>query len=625
MTGKESRQCPHFDTHDGVCGCPEFWQATRRTQTDQSSSTLREISNTRYSQNAPNSKFSSSVNAIPLPDRAKIHPTTPGLSGPPKETCFFWYHGACRRGNECDRPHEAHPTWPIPPPPGFRHFQPCTLPLCPLRTDSEAARRLQEYQGRRTISSQIDGAAFSRATTAGESSSDSDSANSTDTDMSEAEEDASTSSRNAILGVSAGCDSAAQTLAGNADEGETNQEGEVKVQQELGRNGFDSDYIELSQLLSPPPLVQEQTLLSVSHPGTLRKRRQPPRPPSPGSSNNKCVKLEDSGAVDLKNAVSILERPRTISQWGIKPPGFRFGDHYSDTRAHPFGPMRALSPQSFPVPAVNDCRASLAPPTRDLPKGPCGMNTLQPICFFYYHKGYCNPKRGRRCDYLHEVSTSQQTVSLPHGIDNHDTTCSLPLCPVRLRGLQQLKQEPDLLTSKIQPEIKVEPTMPPRFYKAPFPGVPDSSPRDMILSVRGRPPKGILDQPLPQLTRVARECFREKKRRIKQGQAEKSTVSAVATATDEAESMVQGRRKTRRRRARKQAERLRQQFEEGEGIHQGLKGVSDALSMQRPPPAPSVTEKIPTSAAPPPVGNPKKKREKSGNKKPLHSQRTEEL
>jgi hypothetical protein len=102
-------------------------------------------------------------------------------------------------------------------------------------------------------------------------------------------------------------------------------------------------------------------------------------------------------------------------------------------------------------------------------------------------------------------------------------------------------------------------------------------------------------------------------------------IPAVATAVDEAESMVQVKRKTRKRRVQKQVERLRRQFEGEEAIRQGPKSVSDALSMQRPLPAPFVMEEIPASAAPPPVGNPEKKRKKRGNKESMHSQRADEL
>ncbi|KAF2792790.1 hypothetical protein K505DRAFT_362603 [Melanomma pulvis-pyrius CBS 109.77] len=61
--------------------------------------------------------------------------------GPPKETCFFWYHGECPLGDKCDRMHEAHITWPIPPPLDYVHSDPCHLPLCPMKEGMEELLR----------------------------------------------------------------------------------------------------------------------------------------------------------------------------------------------------------------------------------------------------------------------------------------------------------------------------------------------------------------------------------------------------------------------------------------------------------------------------------------------------
>ncbi|KAH6618518.1 hypothetical protein C7974DRAFT_31522 [Boeremia exigua] len=161
MVGRHSRSCPLFDTHDGVCGCPEFWKTMRQSQTEPAPS-LQEVANTRHG------GLSSNVNSMPPTNATKNQFGSPAPPGPPKETCFFWYHGTCRRGEACDRPHQLHPTWPIPPPPGFRHFQPCKLPLCPLREDLEAANKAQENQHlRRRMGGQVDGDATSRETTTG--------------------------------------------------------------------------------------------------------------------------------------------------------------------------------------------------------------------------------------------------------------------------------------------------------------------------------------------------------------------------------------------------------------------------------------------------------------------------
>lgn len=256
------------------------------------------------------------------------------------------------------------------------------------------------------------------------------------------------------------------------------------------------------------------------------------------------------------------------------------------------------------------------------------MDAVPPICFFYYHKGYCNPKRGRRCDYLHDTDTSQQIVSLPHGIDKHDPTCSLPSCPVRLQSLCQVKQEQDHFPVSMQPGIEHEPMTPPGWSDSPIRRCLDSSPRDMIMAVRGRHPKGMLGQPLPQLTGIARQRFKEQKRRIEQIQAEKSIDSTNVAVIVDAQTQARAKKKTHRskRWSKKQA-RLRLEMEAEEFVKQGLNSRSDAFTMQRPLSSLSMKEETPGPNLLSPVGNPNKKRrgQKNRNKKPLHSQRAEDM
>ncbi|KAF1929198.1 uncharacterized protein M421DRAFT_4368 [Didymella exigua CBS 183.55] len=505
MADKESRQCPHFNISDGVCGCPEFWRPAQLSQHDQSFSTLQDASSACYSKSAPNRQVSSSVNSIPLPDRNNIQQVTPAPPGPPKETCFFWYHGSCRRGDDCERPHEAHSTWPIPPPPGFRHYQPCTLPLCPLRSDLASSGMPQEYQRRRrTIDGQMDGAAFSRATTAGESSSDSDSNSNTETDMSEIVKDMyATSADRDILGPSIQDSSSFQGSANKGYVEGATWPGEVNAE-DLGRNGPDeSDYADLSQLLSPSlpstPLVKEETLLSISHSGTLSKRRHPPTTKSP-RSKSKRVKLEEASATELDKVISLFERPRTMSQWDIKPPSSSLHGQNTEPAASYLAALHGFPKQSLQPVASNNGFASFVSSPFNPPEGHCSMGTLPPICFFYYHKGRYTPKNGRKSDYLHDKSTPQQTVSLTHGIDNHDPSCALPPCPVHLRRISQVKQEQDAFIAGTQDKKTYQLSTPPRMETSPFFEISNSSPRDPTMSVQGRPPGVMIGRPLPQLT-----------------------------------------------------------------------------------------------------------------------------
>jgi hypothetical protein len=617
MADKESRQCPHFDISNGVCGCPEFWRPAQRSQHDRSSSALREVSSAHHSPSAPIRQVSSSVNSIPLPDRKKAQQVTPAPPGPPKETCFFWYHGSCRRGDECDRPHEAHPTWPIPPPPGFRHYQPCTLPLCPLRSDLAASDKPRKYHRRRTIGGQMDGAAFSRAPTAGESSSDSDNiTNTDDTDMSKTAEDTYPISSQEILGLSTRHNSASH---GPTDMGDTEgvaQASEVKAQ-ETGRNSFEkSDYVDLSQLLSPSPpstpLVKEKTLLSISHVGTLSKRRHSPT--NSPKSNNKRVRLEEISAAELDNVTSLFERPRNMSQWDIKPSEFGLNGQHSESTVPYFAALHDF-PAQLPT-QLDNSFARYVPPPFDPPKGPRSMGKLPPICFFYYHKGYCKPKNGRRCDYLHDKSTSQQTVSLPHGIDNHDPSCSLLQCPVRLRGTRQVKQKRDSLAPYAQPALKYEPSISPRVAQSLFLEAPDSSPRDLTMSTRNRPQRGVEGRTLPRLTGLAKERFMEQKNRIEQIQATGGFDPARAASA--LETIHQRQAEKHSKHHRRAANRLKRrlvngskdsqlQSEEGVPTQQVPISMPNVLITQQPLPPFSVVD-TPTAALLPIGGNHKRKK-----------------
>ncbi|KAF2829856.1 hypothetical protein CC86DRAFT_453418 [Ophiobolus disseminans] len=132
-------KCPINDTQDGVCGCPQFWK-------------LKHNHAQRNTNATPPSKARIEVLKTPSP--------SPTPTGPPKQICFFWYHGSCRRGERCTLAHESHITWPLSSPPGYVHYEPCKLPLCPLR---EALVACQQTGRKQQLSGQLDGATMSRA------------------------------------------------------------------------------------------------------------------------------------------------------------------------------------------------------------------------------------------------------------------------------------------------------------------------------------------------------------------------------------------------------------------------------------------------------------------------------
>ena len=210
------------------------------------------------------------------------------------------------------------------------------------------------------------------------------------------------------------------------------------------------------------------------------------------------------------------------------------------------------------------------------------MGALPLIYFYYYHKGYCNPKRGRKCDYLHDTSTSQQTVSLPYGIDNHTPACHLPLCPMRLRGLPEL---PTVLT---QPVIESKPATPPRSRGSAPLDSPDRSLRDNLMVVRSRPLQETLGQSLPQPTGPARQRYEEQNHSTEDVQAQKDTKAKKDTAPvndvslREQRTDKKGKKKRKRRRPRSARERMRLQKEKQETTQRESKETSEALVKQRP-------------------------------------------
>lgn len=125
--------CAVSIVQDGVCGCSQFWEPKQDSKTSTPSSTGLSSTNTMNSRES-------------VPSASKTH-------GKSKAPCFFWYHGTCRRGNNCHLAHQLHIGWPITPPPNYMHYEPCSLPLCPLRADLVV---LEQSQKNTTHSPQLD-------------------------------------------------------------------------------------------------------------------------------------------------------------------------------------------------------------------------------------------------------------------------------------------------------------------------------------------------------------------------------------------------------------------------------------------------------------------------------------
>lgn len=68
------------------------------------------------------------------------------------ETCFFWYHGECRRGSSCKLMHSlTQPPSFVQPHPNYMHYVPCNLDWCPgdhkIQHSAEAQHRKRKMIG----------------------------------------------------------------------------------------------------------------------------------------------------------------------------------------------------------------------------------------------------------------------------------------------------------------------------------------------------------------------------------------------------------------------------------------------------------------------------------------------
>ncbi|KAF3008788.1 hypothetical protein E8E13_010440 [Curvularia kusanoi] len=586
MAENEHGHCPHFDTQDGVCGCPEFWQLTTSCR-DEHTSSINGTPSVRHEQTTQPNHVTSSVNSIPVVDCAKTPRATPTPTDPIKETCFFWYHGTCKRGKRCERPHETHPTWPISPPPGFRHFQPCTLPLCPLRTDPTIpANTHGSHRRDPDLGSQMDGAAFSRASTAGENSNDNISYNKTDSDIIETDGAIPLVPEACLHGKDVQCGVGNHMLP--AVEAEEDR-GAYKANEQRQGNS-EPDYIDLAQ--SDPDttmlLAQDEDMLSISHPGTLTKRRRLHSSTS-HPNNSKRVKIEECGSPDLYKVVSTRDRLRIMSQWDVRA---------SDMAQH-----------STSRHSEDDARPPLS--TLDIPKEPRNVGALPLICFYYYHKGYCNPKRGRRCNYLHNTNSPQQVVSLLPGIHDHDPSCAMPLCPVNLQSIKKVdeKRRPSTAFTKSGLHSRLIPPPPSRSPTV-FNNV-ESPSQNKITVIQTITQKDMLGQPLPQLNNIVRPHSSGQDQTVGDMLVRNHTTAVVA-AFDGFPREARTNTKTKRKRGCKKKARVAQATV-GEKHLESHEMVQGVLNKQTPATRGQITfltsktEQTPTLASSVPPSSPTKK------------------
>jgi hypothetical protein len=417
-------ECPLDDTQDGVCGCPQFWE--------------RKVSRLQVQSNTDS-------NTKENPTEHTSSCTTP--PGSPREICFFWYHGTCRRGDQCKLAHESYITWPMTAPPGFAHFTLCTLSLCPLRQNlvafTQTEMRKQEKPSPQ-LGGQIDGTALSclsRSTPIEVMSSDCESIDI----IEDVHNEGYTSEQDTMSSL---IDPSSRALNGSysdsSDSGNDNDGEEAALEVTAGPQEFvpesrnindratsspshsNMDYFDVSEFAPPPPSsdTDETPLLSLSHPGTLRKRE---RSTSLEEQNNSKKRAKRELTPDLDPFVSILKRDRLVNFRDQRPLD-QSNYHGSAQSADPLpSKLQSITPQSL---FIHDFPSSLPNSHSFTPTGPRALSGNKLICFYWYHKGHCTPKRrhGRfiTCNYEHNLNITQ-TVRY-HSV--------LPICQIPSRTAQ---------------------------------------------------------------------------------------------------------------------------------------------------------------------------------------------
>jgi hypothetical protein len=328
-------------------------------------------------------------------------------------------------------------------PPGFVHFEACQLPLCPLRENLVAVCKVRKQrEDSYELDGLVDGAVLSRGAAGGVTSSDKESKETGTNSGVKSGNSSENTVRHALsLSRSEPSDSESKVKVTAAPESAPTKplNDITSIAQPPPLDNM--EYIDFSGPglpLSPYDTDEEEggVLLSLSHEGTLRKsckkRKRAQSPTKQGGEDNR-TKREPTP--DLSGYPSILERKRRMNHWDLKL--VKLGQRQNPAIPVPL-PYHNLPPR--PVSGTADKPLTQRCYPRDVQKPPTGPRALggkTPICFYWYHKGRCIPKKknGRtiKCTYAHTVNVPHAQVSLPPGITDHNPYCALPLCPARMR------------------------------------------------------------------------------------------------------------------------------------------------------------------------------------------------
>ncbi|KAH7075562.1 hypothetical protein BKA63DRAFT_565631 [Paraphoma chrysanthemicola] len=253
-----------------------------------------------------------------------------------------------------------------------------------------------------------------------------------------------------------------------------------------------TDYVDLTCYTPPPPMSSSAVnspLLSLSHAGTL-KRKRTTSPKGYSDDSRKRTKREASS--DLDEFTSIMNRQPIVSNSDVTSTAI-VSPHPTSTPTSPTHILTSKPEQSLPQ-ARHSENHNLAGfnPRSHTPNGPRALGGRL-VCFYWYHKGVCRPKRGKngrpvQCTYAHTIDGPRPEVSLPPGIDRHDPDCALPLCPVRLNrnnlDLVTNGTNPNGATTRRKTSTNYEPISSPRYVPTALNAHAMSSPQQHVAQER---------------------------------------------------------------------------------------------------------------------------------------------
>ncbi|KAF2114670.1 hypothetical protein BDV96DRAFT_632753 [Lophiotrema nucula] len=339
--------------------------------------------------------------------KVEVGADAPTPPGPPKQTCFWWYHRnhgmECNTGDNCSFAHESHITWPIVVPGDFVHKYPCYLPLCPMS------------EGMKEVKSNASSHSYSESTDIAVEHSDCHSQE-YDISFDEASDSESISRQELDCATNSSDSESSDSSTDSADE-EDPEDTTLDPENMSNDESTSTSSSSSESHISPPSPEQTSTLQTTSN--------TPPMSPEGGI---KSISHEETQHKINRSVPKSKQKP-------VTPPP----------------PKHALPSKPDLVPSLEEA-AQHHPDI--IHKPPTAPKVSNMICWYWYHSGRCTSKD---CAFAHQINSDAQIVRLPppfHYRKGHDPNCQLELCPVRIASEGK---ELEYIQTLIKYDQKIEP------------------------------------------------------------------------------------------------------------------------------------------------------------------------